>query len=290
MKNVTSVKGLETQENHKHVFSAFIIIVVITSSLFCIAGVYSLNEQVSMLQSEVATLQSATNTVRTTQDNSITTTSNIESVSLSDLYDAVKNSVVTIECTILEYRMPFGQQITSEVQGSGFVYTYEGQMIIITNNHVVEDADSITVTSVDENTYDAKVIGTDVHTDLAVLSVDAPQSEYYPLEIVSSSIVSVGDYVVAIGSPYGLAGTMTTGIVSALDRTITITEDRSGSYDMTGLIQTSAPINSGNSGDPLMTYNGQVLGITTAIVTNSDGLGFAVSSDTILDILETLLA
>ncbi len=285
-----NVKNLETKQNHNHVFSAVVITVIMALSLFCIASVYSLNEQVSMLQNEVATLKSGTETAITTQDSSITTTSNIESVSLSDLYEVVENSVVTIECTILEYRMPFGRQMTSEVQGSGFVYEYEGQMVIITNNHVVEDANSITVTFADENTYDAKVIGTDVYADLAVLSVDAPKSEYYPLEIVSSSIVSVGDYVVAIGSPYGLAGTMTTGIVSALDRTITITEEMGGSYDMTDLIQTSAPINSGNSGGPLMTYNGQVIGITTAIVSESDGLGFAVPSDTILSILGTLLA
>ncbi len=285
-----NVKNLEIKQNHNHVFSAVVITVIMALSLFCIASVYSLNEQVSMLQNEVATLKSGTETAITTQDSSITTTSNIESVSLSDLYEVVENSVVTIECTILEYRMPFGRQMTSEVQGSGFVYEYEGQMVIITNNHVVEDANSITVTFADENTYDAKVIGTDVYADLAVLSVDAPKSEYYPLEIVSSSIVSVGDYVVAIGSPYGLAGTMTTGIVSALDRTITITEEMGGSYDMTDLIQTSAPINSGNSGGPLMTYNGQVIGITTAIVSESDGLGFAVPSDTILSILGTLLA
>jgi S1-C subfamily serine protease len=120
--------------------------------------------------------------------------------------------------------------------------------------------------------------------------VDVPHSEYYPLEIVSSSIVSVGDSVVAIGSPHGLVGTMTTGIVSALDRTITVTEDRGSSYDITDLIQTSAPINSGNSGGPLMNYKGQVIGITTAIVSYSDGLGFAVTSDTILSLLETLFA
>ena len=83
---------------------------------------------------------------------------------------------------------------------------------------------------------------------------------------------------------------MTTGIVSSLDRTVTISDDTGGSYDITGLIQTSAPINSGNSGGPLMTYDGQVIGITTAIVSNSDGLGFAIPSDTILSVMQTLLA
>jgi len=278
---------LETK-NRNHAFTAVAIAVLMVVSLVCTVSVYSLTEQVSSLRSEVAILQSAT--AATTQNSGTTTASNIESVSLSDLYAEVENSVVTIECTLVEYTMPFGRQITSEAQGSGFVYEYEGQMVIITNNHVVEDAVSITVTFADGNTYDAEVLGADASADLAVLSADAPASEYYPLEIVSSSTVSVGDYVVAIGSPYGLAGTMTTGIVSALDRTITITEDMGSSYDITGLIQTSAPINSGNSGGPLMTYDGQVIGITTAIVSDSDGLGFAVPSDTILSVIGNLLA
>jgi S1-C subfamily serine protease len=281
---------LETKQNHKHAFPVIVIAVLMALSLICTVSLYNLNQQVSSLQSEVASLQSAAETATNTQDSSITTTSNTESVSLSDLYETVENSVVTIECTIVEYTMPFGRQVTSEVQGSGFVYEYEGQMIIITNNHVVEDATSITITFADGNTYDAEVIGADASTDLAVLSSDAPTSEYYPLEIVSSTTVRVGDYVVAIGSPYGLAGTMTTGIVSALDRTITITDDTGSSYDITGLIQTSAPINSGNSGGPLMTYDGEVIGITTAIVSDSDGLGFAIPSDTILSVIETVLA
>jgi len=282
------MQKLETK-NSNLAFPVVGIVVLMVVSLVCTASVCSLNEQVSSLRSEVASLQYAIGTT-STQNGSITTTSNTETVSLSDLYAEVENSVVTIECTVVESTMPFGRQVTAEVQGSGFVYEYEGQMVIITNNHVIEAATSITVTFADGNTYDAKVLGADSSVDLAVLSADAPASEYYPLEIVSSSTVSVGDYVVAIGSPYGLAGTMTTGIVSALDRTITITEDMGGSYDITGLIQTSAPINSGNSGGPLMTYDGQVIGITTAIVSNSDGLGFAVPSDTILHVVGTLLA
>jgi S1-C subfamily serine protease len=279
---------LETKQNRNHIFSAIVITILLTLSLFSIVSLYSLNARMSALQSEIATLQSASGT--STQDGTFTTTSNVVTVSLSDLYNEAENSVVTIECSIKEYTLRFGQQITSEVQGSGFVYEYNGQMIVITNNHVVEDADSIIVTFANENTYDAEIIGTDVYSDLAILSVDAPENEFYPLEIVSSSTVSVGDYVIAIGSPYGLSGTMTTGIVSAIDRTLTITENMRNSYEITGLIQTSAPINSGNSGGPLMTYDGQVIGVTTAIVSNSDGLGFAVSSDIVLNVLKTLLA
>ncbi len=287
LKKRMGMSNLEINQKRNHAFSAVVVVVLLTFSLFSIVSVYSLNEQVSSMQSEIVTLQSAAKT--TTQDSSIVTTAYAESVSLSNLYVEVENSVVTIDCIIVEYTTRFGQQVTSEVQGSGFVYEYDGQIVVITNNHVIEYADSITVTFANANTYDAEVVGTDVYNDLAILMVDAPESEFYPLEIVSSSTVSVGEYVVAIGSPYGLAGTMTTGIVSAVDRIITITENFGSSYDMTGLIQTSAPINSGNSGGPLMTYDGRVIGVTTAIVSDSDGLGFAVSSDTILKVLENLL-
>ncbi len=145
------------------------------------------------------------------------------------------------------------------------------------------------MTFADGNTYTATLEGVDASNDIAVLTTAAPSSEYHPLNIVSSSTVSVGDAVVAIGSPYGLSGTMTTGIISALDRTITVSEDSGSSYQMTGLLQTSAPINSGNSGGPLMTYDGKVIGITTAVVSSSDGLGFAVNSDTILQVVQNIL-
>jgi S1-C subfamily serine protease len=153
-------------------------------------------------------------------------------------------------------------------------------MVIITNYHVVQDTINITVTFINGNGYAATALGSDPYADLAVLSIDAPQSEYSPLEIVSSSTLEVGDPVIAVGNPYGLAGSMTTGIASALGRTIT--EDMTGGYPIADVIQTSAPINPGNSGGPLLNYQGQVIGITTAIVTDSQGLGFAIPSSTIL--------
>jgi S1-C subfamily serine protease len=153
-------------------------------------------------------------------------------------------------------------------------------MVITTNYHVVQDAINISVTFINGNGYAATVLGSDPYADLAVLSIDAPQSEYRPLEIVSSSTLEVGDPVIAVGNPYGLAGSMTTGIASALGRTIT--EDMTGGYPIADVIQTSAPINPGNSGGPLLNYEGQVIGITTAIVTDSQGLGFAIPSSTIL--------
>jgi len=130
------------------------------------------------------------------------------------------------------------------------------------------------------NKYAATVLGSDAYADLAVLSTEAPQSEFKPLQIVSSSTLKVGDPVVAIGNPLGLAGSMTVGIVSQLGRTLR--ESTIGNFSIADIIQTSAPINPGNSGGPLLDYFGQVVGITTAIVADSQGLGFAVPSNTIL--------
>jgi S1-C subfamily serine protease len=153
-------------------------------------------------------------------------------------------------------------------------------MAVITNYHVAQNVLNITVTFINGNGYAATLLGSDPYAELAVLSTDAPQSEYKPLEIVDSSTLSVGDLVIAVGGPYGLAGSMTTGIVSALGRTIT--EEMSGGYPIANVIQMSAPINPGNSGGPLLNYQGQVVGITTAIVSDSQGLGFAIPSTTVL--------
>jgi S1-C subfamily serine protease len=247
------------------------------------ASISNLNELVSSLKTQLTALQSA----QGTDTQTVVATVEGQTISLAQLYEDVQNSVVLIEGYVTSYTMPFGQKAYSQIQGSGFVYEYEGQTVIITNNHVVEGASDITVTFINGNTYPATVLGTDGYADLAVLSTEAPQSEYYPLEIVSSSTLNVGDPLLAIGGPYGLAGTMTTGIVSALNRTIT--EDMSGSYPIADVIQTSAPINSGNSGGPLLNYFGQVVGITTAIVSNSEGLGFAIPSDTILREIGSLI-
>jgi S1-C subfamily serine protease len=120
-----------------------------------------------------------------------------------------------------------------------------------------------------------------------VVSVNAPASEFKPLNIVSSSTLAVGDSVIAIGNPYGLVGSLTTGVVSALGRSIT--ENTTGGFAIANIIQTSAPINPGNSGGPLLNAIGNVVGITTAIVSNSQGLGFAIPSDTILKEVDALV-
>jgi S1-C subfamily serine protease len=202
------------------------------------------------------------------------------------LYEQVNESVVVIQGIIVQYDI-FHRPYYTQVQGSGFVYNFTSQMIIITNYHVINDAINISVTFTNGNGYAATVLGSDPYADLAVLSSDAPQNEYKSLEIASSSTLEVGDPVIAVGTPYGLAGSMTTGIVSALGRTIT--EDLTGGYAIANVIQTTTPLNPGNSGGPLLNYLGHVVGITTAIVSDSEGLGFAIPSNTILREIQSLV-
>ena len=194
-----------------------------------------------------------------------------ENISLSLLFEQVRKSVVVIQGLI--------PQIPSSilVQGSGFVYNHSGNMFILTNNHVIENTESITVTFTNGDSYDATILGSNPTNDFAILTVNAPQEIYKPLEIISSSTLKVGNSVIVVGTPYGLEGSLSNGIVSALNRTISIDE-----LIMTNIIQTTTPLNPGNSGGPLMNYNGQVIGISTAIIEESQGIGFAIPSNTIL--------
>jgi S1-C subfamily serine protease len=250
------------------------------SNLAMSANISDLQKQVSALQGQMSNLQSTSSL--SDQNNAYIVG---ENASLAPLYTEVKDSVVVIRGLTVQYDV-FRRAYYSQVQGSGFVYAYEGQMVVVTNYHVVESVLNITVTFINGNSYEATVLGSDPYVDLAVLSTNAPQSEYKPLEIVSSSTLQVGDAVIAVGGPYGLAGSMTTGIVSALGRTIT---DETSSYPIANVIQMSAPINPGNSGGPLLNYQGQVVGITTAIVSDSEGLGFAIPSSAILREIKSLV-
>ena len=210
--------------------------------------------------------------------------------SLAQLYNQVRSSVVVVQDLVPETSF-FGTLYT-EQQGSGFVTTSDNQQVIVTNNHVIEDAINVTVTIANGDSYPAKVLGSDPQADIAVLSINPMPSGVTPLTLVSSETLQVGDPVVAVGSPYGLSGTLTTGVISAIGRTIT---EESSSEESTGpiipdIIQTSTAINPGNSGGPLLDYAGAVVGMTTAGVSNSQGLGFAIPSDTIQRELNALVS
>lgn len=236
-------------------------------------------QEMTNLSSDVAALQSQVSALRGTQNatyQNITIYQN--STALADIYSSVRNSVVLIQGTTSDGR----------VQGSGFVYEFSDSTVVITNYHVVHDTSSLSVTFSNGNGYSASVLGTDPYADLAVLSVDANADEFKPVEIVSSSTLRVGEPVIAIGNPYGLVGSLTTGVVSALGRSIT-EEDFAGGFAIANIIQTSTPINPGNSGGPLLNAVGKVVGVTTAIVSDSQGLGFAVPSNTILREISALI-
>jgi S1-C subfamily serine protease len=278
--------------------STIFIVTIIIASLFVggllgylvgyssISGeIDNLQDQLSTLQEQISTLQPAENITYQNVTHNVTYVLG-ENVSLSQLYEQVKESVVVIRGIMVQYDY-FGRPYYTQVQGSGFIYNFTGQTVIITNYHVVNNAINITVTFINGNGYAATTLGSDPYADLAVLSTEAPRSEYKPLEIVSSSTLKVGDPVIAVGNPYGLAGSMTTGIASAMGRTIT--EEMTGGYPIANVIQTTAPLNPGNSGGPLLNYQGQVVGITTAIVSDSQGIGFAIPSNTILREIESLV-
>jgi S1-C subfamily serine protease len=260
--------------------AAIIIVSLLAGGLFGYAVSYwTLNGRISDLQDQLSTLRAGQNVTYVPVENISYFQDN---VSLSQLYDQVNESVVVVQGQIVQYDF-FGRPYYSAVQGSGFVSNLTGQFVIITNYHVVQGAINVTVTFTDGNTYAANVTGSDPYVDLAVLSADAPQYEYKPLAITSSSTLKVGDPVIAVGTPLGLTGSMTSGIVSALGRTVTV--DWS-SYAIADCIQTTTPINPGNSGGPLLNYLGEVVGITSYTATYegvaAQGLGLAIPSSAIL--------
>ena len=200
-----------------------------------------------------------------------------ENVSLSALYSQVKTSVVVIQDLVPEYNI-FGRIFGYSIQqGSGFVTSVNNQQIVVTNNHVIEEAINATVTFSNGDSYPATVIGTDPRADLAILSVSQMPNGVMSLSLANSDLLQVGDPVVAVGSPYGLSGTLTTGVISALGRSM-VEDSGTDQNDLTiaDIIQTSTAINPGNSGGPLITYRGEVVGITTAGISNSESLGFAI--------------
>jgi S1-C subfamily serine protease len=172
--------------------------------------------------------------------------------------------------------------------GSGFVYDAQGNLI--TNAHVVQDSQKITVTFLDGTSYKAQIVGIDRFTDIAVINVDVDSSLMHPISIGDSSSLKVGEAVAAIGNPFGLSGSMTSGIVSQLGR---ILPSQDSSFSIPDVIQTDAAINPGNSGGPLLNMKGEVVGINTAIQSATGeftGVGFAVPSKTISKIVPQLIA
>jgi putative serine protease PepD len=229
-----------------------------------------------------------TTVVRETPAGGKATSNTSGGLSVNEIYRRTSPGVVEVTVrSTTQSQFPFGGSQESLGQGSGFVYDTSGH--IVTNEHVVAGASSVTVKFQDGKTFSAKVLGSDASTDVAVVKVNAPASELHPLTLADSSTVAIGDGVVAIGSPFGLENSVTSGIVSGLNRTISSPNN----FSIPNAIQTDAAINHGNSGGPLLDASANVIGITSQIESNSganDGVGFAVPSDTVRSVVSQLLA
>jgi len=191
------------------------------------------------------------------------------------------------------FSLPQGQQPQQQFQsalGSGFVWDQNGD--IVTNNHVISGAEKIEVTFSDGTIVPATLVGADPDSDLAVVKVNVTADKLHPVQLGDSNAVKVGQLAIAIGNPFGLEGTMTTGIISAVGRSLPADENSTQSYTIPDVIQTDAPINPGNSGGVLMDAQGQVLGVTSAIespVRANAGVGFAIPSAIVNNVVPALI-
>jgi len=215
-------------------------------------------------------------------------------MSINQIYHRAAPGVVDITVTATSNSGGFfGGSERTEGEGAGVVYDKNGN--ILTDEHVVANANSVTVTFENGYKVGAKVVGTDPSTDVAVIHVDAPASQLHPIPFADSSTAQVGDPVIAIGSPFSLPETVTSGIVSAVGRSITAPNN----FTITGAIQTDTAINPGNSGGPLLDGNGRVLGLADQIETNnttpsgqgsSSGVGFAIASNMVARIANEIIS
>jgi len=276
---------VSSQEPKRVQLSTALMVAIVLTSLFvgaiagCFISYLPISSQIHNLESQLSTLNQRVDSLKAPILPSIIG----ENVSLPLLFEQVRQSVVVVE-GLTQHRDFFGRVYYTQVQGSGFISNFDGQMVILTNYHVVAGTTSINITFINEKEYSASILGSNPYADLALLSTNAPYEEGNPLEFVSSSTLRVGDSVIVVGTPYGLEGSMSVGIVSALNRTLTTEE-----YSIGNVIQTTAPLNPGNSGGPLLNYKGQVVGMVTAVVQESQGIGFAIPSDTILANVEEII-
>lgn len=239
-----------------------------------------------ILLSALAGLLLATSATAQTPDYSLFKTNDEENN--IEIFKSVSPSVVNItNSRLVRSFYSFNPQEVPQGSGTGFVWSEEGY--IVTNYHVVQQADRVTVTLQDGTSYSAAAVGVDPDKDLAVLKIDAPDAKLVAVQPGDSSLLEVGRKVIAIGNPFGLDTTMTVGVVSALGREI----DSLSRRKIRDVIQTDAAINPGNSGGPLLNSLGQLVGVNTAIYSPSgasSGIGFAIPANTVKRIVPELIA
>lgn len=226
------------------------------------------------MDSRISGLEQQINDISNEKPNTRLIYVNSTNEALTELYDNVDDSAVSVTT--------YGP---SNSQGSGFIYSKKGY--IVTNQHVIEGATNVEVTFTDGTTKNAEIVGTDPYTDLAVLKVD--KEGLNTLELANSSDVNVGQMAVAIGNPFGLRSTMTEGIISQKGRVLPV----QGGFSIPNVLQTDAAINPGNSGGPLLNRQGEVVGVNTAIETQTgtfSGVGFAIPANTVQRVVPELIS
>jgi S1-C subfamily serine protease len=250
------------------------LVVLVAGAILLATGVIGTDEKTTVVESPVAQSASADEG---------------QGLTVNEIYKRDGPGVVFIRAEVSQQTdSPFGQpeQQQGIATGSGFVIDGEGR--ILTNAHVVEGARKVEVSFSNDKTVDARVLGSDSSTDVALLKVNPDSTDLKPLKLGDSSKIQVGDSVVAIGNPFGLDRTVTTGIVSALQRQL----EAPNGFTISNVIQTDAAINPGNSGGPLLDSQGRVIGINSQIATGggggSVGIGFAVPIDTVKKISDQL--
>lgn len=295
---------IKSNQNHDQCVRSFlvyamVIFVVITMSFNLAAG--ATGPGPLLLQQAWAQIQSSNDGAIMGADEGSNNNNN-NSLTFKELFARAKDSVVQV--TVRGTPLAFVNNSTFAI-GSGFVFDRQGH--IVTNNHVIYGGSNVTVTFSNGTIYTAEVLGADMFSDIAVLKVVTKEEEtaqgvskgFIPLPLGNSSMLAIGDEVAAIGNPFGLTGSMTTGVVSGLGRLIPIqttnitTTPEARAFSIPNIIQTDAAINPGNSGGPLLNMNGEVVGLNTAVLSSGQffsGIGFSIPSDTLRIIVPALIA
>jgi S1-C subfamily serine protease len=282
--------GSGNSSSRKYLVLITILVIILLSSFAFVAYYYkqyaNTNQEITSLEEQQINSFKQLLTANGTYPSISYFANSNQTINSVKIYSYANQSVVTVEGTQLVSNGVGGSSPTL-VLGSGFVVVYSNSYYVVTNDHVVAGDSNLSITFSDGNGYGANIVGSDPYSDLAVLSTNAPSSEFHPLAVTPSSNLTVGQWVLAIGNPFGLSGSMTVGIVSQVGRTII--DPTAGNFPVADVVQISTPINPGNSGGPLLNSFGQVIGITTAVVSGSQGVGFAIPSDTILREIPVLI-
>lgn len=265
--------------------SPFLTLALVAIILFLVFQILDTNRRVQEQQAFAASLSNQVAQAIQTLPRGGKAASDNEAI---EVYKSVSPSVVAVANNALVRRGIFSFQLYEVPQGAGSGFVWDKKGHIVSNYHVVYEASTLTVSFPDGTRYDAKLVGVAPDYDLAVLKIDAPPEKLTPVSLSPSRDLQVGQRVYAIGNPFGLDTTLSSGIVSALGRTITSMTDRK-IYDV---IQTDTAINPGNSGGPLLGSSGKLIGVNTAIVSPTGanaGIGFAVPSDTVARVVPQLI-